>query len=96
MTTLATLTTLTAQSLAAAAGVGAAAGTHAAIWGMYKDAVHEGFTAGRFVRSIVVGAAAGTGMLRSHPDRRAGYAGWSATTASFGRFPAVRPQPRPR
>jgi hypothetical protein len=29
---------------------------HAAIWGMYKDAIHEGFAAGRFARSIVIGA----------------------------------------
>ena len=41
-----------------AAGVGAMSGTHAAIWGMYKDAIHEGFTVGRFARSIIVGAAA--------------------------------------
>jgi hypothetical protein len=38
--------------------VGLLSGTHAAIWGMYKDAIHEGFTAGRFARSLVVGSAA--------------------------------------
>jgi hypothetical protein len=38
-----------------AAIVGMLAGTHAAIWGMYKDAIHEGFGRARFTRSIVVG-----------------------------------------
>lgn len=45
-----------AASLAIAAGVGLLSGTHTAIWGMYKDAVHEGFTVRTFVRSIIVGA----------------------------------------
>jgi hypothetical protein len=35
--------------------VGMLAGTHAAIWGMYKDAIHEGFGRLRFTRSIIVG-----------------------------------------
>ena len=43
------------QSLILAAVVGALAGTHTAIWGMYKDAIHEGFTVARFARSIVIG-----------------------------------------
>jgi hypothetical protein len=42
-----------------AAAVGAAAGTHASIWGMYKDAIHEGFSPLRFSRSIFVGAVVG-------------------------------------
>jgi len=46
------------QSLAIAALVGLLSGTHAAIWGMYKDAIHEGFAAGRFARSMLVGVAA--------------------------------------
>lgn len=37
------------------AGVGMLSGAHAAIWGMYKDAVHEGFAASRFARSIIIG-----------------------------------------
>lgn len=41
-----------------AALVGIAAGADASIWGMYKDAVHEGFRWPRFARSIVIGAAA--------------------------------------
>ena len=48
---------ITMQSLAIAAVVGLLAGTHAAIWGMYKDAIHEGFAATRFARSVVVGGA---------------------------------------
>lgn len=50
------MTALSAQSLALAAVVGLLSGTHAAIWGMYKDAIHEGFTSARFARSVVLGA----------------------------------------
>jgi hypothetical protein len=39
--------------------VGALAGAHAATWGMYKDAIHEGFSYRRYSRSIIVGAAVG-------------------------------------
>ena len=46
------------STLAIAAGVGALSGTHAAIWGMYKDAIHEGFAMRRFIRSMCVGALA--------------------------------------
>lgn len=42
-------------SLVVAWIVGVLSGTHAAIWGMYKDALHEGFSAPRFVRSAIVG-----------------------------------------
>ena len=48
---------VTIQSLALAATVGALSGTHTAIWGMYKDAIHEGFTLRRFARSVVIGSA---------------------------------------
>lgn len=54
--------TLTMQSILAfvvAAIVGALSGLHAAIWGMYKDSAHEGFSGGRFARSVVIGAACG-------------------------------------
>ena len=50
------MTQMNVQSLAVAAAVGMLSGTHTAIWGMYKDAIHEGFTATRFARSVVVGA----------------------------------------
>jgi len=43
----------------AAALVGGAAGLHAATWGMYKDALYEGFSARKYARSVAVGAAAG-------------------------------------
>jgi hypothetical protein len=46
------------SSLGLAGAVGVLAGTHAAIWGMYKDAVHEGFSVGRFTRSMILGAVA--------------------------------------
>ncbi len=50
---------LTLSETLAAAGVGAAAGLHTAIWGMYKDAPHEGFTIRQFVRSILISTVAG-------------------------------------
>ena len=40
--------------------IGSLSGLHTAIWGMYKDSAHEGFSRSRFARSIVVGAAAAT------------------------------------
>jgi hypothetical protein len=46
------------DSLALAGAVGVLSGMDTAIWGMYKDASHEGFTAARFARSVVVGAVA--------------------------------------
>ena len=45
-------------TLGVAALVGAVAGADAAIWGMYKDAAHEGFRWPRFARSIVIASAA--------------------------------------
>jgi hypothetical protein len=53
------MTEVTAQSLLVAALVGLLSGTHAAIWGMYKDAIHEGFTPARFARSVLLGATVG-------------------------------------
>lgn len=47
-----------ATSLAIAAIVGLLSGAHAAMWGMYKDCVYEGFGSWCFARSIIVGAAA--------------------------------------
>lgn len=43
-------------SFAFAGVIGLLSGSHAAIWGMYKDSVYEGLGAGRFARSMVVGA----------------------------------------
>lgn len=34
--------------------VGLAAGTHAATWGMYKDSMYEGFSRGKYLRSILL------------------------------------------
>ncbi|MBC8088797.1 MAG: hypothetical protein H7Z40_16145, partial [Phycisphaerae bacterium] len=45
-------------TLGIAALVGVASGADAAIWGMYKDAAHEGFFWPRFFRSILLGSAA--------------------------------------
>lgn len=46
----------------AASVVGLLSGTHTAIWGMFKDAIHEGFTLGRFARSIVIGIMVALGI----------------------------------
>lgn len=40
--------------LTAALLIGLAAGAHTSTWGMYKDAVHEGFTLPKYLRSIVL------------------------------------------
>jgi hypothetical protein len=45
--------------LALAALVGTLAGAHAATWGMYKDAIHEGFSRAKYSRSIILGALLG-------------------------------------
>lgn len=34
--------------------IGLAAGAHASTWGMYKDAIYEGFTYGKYFRSIIL------------------------------------------
>ena len=47
-----------AHTLLLAALVGLSSGAHASIWGMYKDAIHEGFSAPRFARSVVLGSLA--------------------------------------
>jgi hypothetical protein len=35
--------------------IGLVAGAHTSTWGMYKDAIHEGFTYPKYFRSIIVG-----------------------------------------
>lgn len=50
------------MELVIAAVIGLLAGTHAATWGMYKDAPHEGFTFRRYSRSVVVGLAVGIAL----------------------------------
>lgn len=39
--------------------IGLIAGAHTSTWGMYKDAIHEGFTWPKYLRSIIVGAVVG-------------------------------------
>lgn len=43
------------MTLLVACITGLLAGTHAATWGMYKDAPHEGFELRKYLRSIVLG-----------------------------------------
>jgi hypothetical protein len=52
------------MTYAVAALVGILAGLHASIWGMYKDAPHEGFTWPTFFRSTVVGLAVAPAAVR--------------------------------
>ena len=49
------MTNNSALSFAIACSVGLMSGAHTSIWGMYKDAIHEGFGVGRFLRSITIG-----------------------------------------
>ena len=42
--------------------VGLLAGAHTATWGMYKDAVHEGFDA-RYFRSVLIGGVVAVGLV---------------------------------
>lgn len=53
---------MTATEIGLAALVGVASGADAAIWGMYKDAAHEGFYWPRFFRSILLGGAAAVAL----------------------------------
>jgi hypothetical protein len=39
--------------------IGLIAGAHTSTWGMYKDALHEGFTWPKYFRSIIIGALVG-------------------------------------
>lgn len=45
--------------------VGTLSGGHAAIWGMYKDSAHEGFSSRAFIRSIVLGILAAVSVQLS-------------------------------
>ena len=56
------MTNLSTQAYAVAAFAGLLAGLHAAIWGMYKDALYEGFATDRFLRSVVLGVLSGVGV----------------------------------
>lgn len=47
------------NQLGAGLVIGLLSGVHAASWGMYKDAPHEGFERGKFLRSIVLGGVIG-------------------------------------
>jgi hypothetical protein len=57
-----------------AACIGLVAGIHAATWGMYKDAPHEGFSRRKFARSPVLGAVLAPGVSAAAllDPRRAG------------------------
>lgn len=54
--------TMPTNPLFAGAAIGALSGLHASIWGMYKDAVHEGFSRARFLRSVILGALCGAAI----------------------------------
>lgn len=56
------MTNLSAHAIAIGAVAGFLAGMHAAIWGMYKDALYEGFATDRFLRSVILGALCGAGV----------------------------------
>jgi hypothetical protein len=47
------------NELGAGLAIGLLSGVHAASWGMYKDAPHEGFERRKFLRSIILGGVIG-------------------------------------
>lgn len=56
--------------------IGALAGAHASTWGMYKDAIHEGFTWPKYSRSILVGAGVGLVLEAALRFELSGPAAW--------------------
>ncbi len=56
------LNTSSLSSLVMAGAIGLLSGMHAAIWGMYKDSIYEGFGLLCFVRSMIVGALAAVAL----------------------------------
>jgi len=56
------MTNISTHSIVIAAVAGLLAGMHAAIWGMYKDGLYEGFTTDRFLGSVVLGAMCGVSV----------------------------------
>jgi hypothetical protein len=56
--------------------IGLIAGAHASTWGMYKDAIHEGFTWPKYFRSVLVGGSVGVVLERLLPIDLGGAAGW--------------------
>ena len=63
------------SQLGAGLAIGLLSGVHAASWGMYKDAPHEGFERRKFLRSIVLGGAIGpiaAHLMRLDPSTASG------------------------
>jgi hypothetical protein len=50
--------------MAAGIVIGLLSGVHAASWGMYKDAPHEGFELRKFLRSVILGGVIGAVAVR--------------------------------
>lgn len=72
-----------------AALAGALAGLHAATWGMYKDALYEGFSARKYARSIITGILAALALesaLSLNPISAAGFVLLFGTSYSLERF----------
>jgi hypothetical protein len=63
------------NTLGAGLLIGLLSGVHAASWGMYKDAPHEGFERRKFLRSIVLGGLIGPAaahLMRLDPTSASG------------------------
>ena len=54
-------------ALALVAGVGTAAGLHVATWGMFKDCLFEGFSWGKYARSVILALALALVIQRFNP-----------------------------
>ncbi len=63
------------MEIAIALAVGLAAGVHAAIWGMYKDSPHEGFTWSTWFRSPVLASAVALALTLFTPASPTGAGG---------------------
>lgn len=64
------------MNLIVAVVIGLLAGAHASTWGMYKDAIHEGFTWPKYFRSIVIGGAVGVVLYATLAIDLTSPAGW--------------------
>jgi hypothetical protein len=80
---------MTLLRFSASALVGALAGLHAATWGMYKDALYEGFCPRKYARSVFTGMMAALvleSMLSLNPASAAGFVLLFGTAYSLERF----------
>lgn len=77
------------MNVIAPALIGALAGLHAATWGMYKDALYEGFSLRKYLRSVLTGSLAAVAIqsaLGFDLGRAAGFVLLFGTAYALERF----------